>query len=184
MSYYHQTQRLLALYDGSNTNYLRHFFSQLQQHRGLLSIPLVNAITIIQNQKETVKDEYDLISKSITFQPYMKNIKIEDIRNVIVFLIRKEFKRIVKTTPYIKKNETDAGFLALDQKSTLGMNAKYLETLIETCFYITHVYYIHFKKELIQSQSWEMYHDFINRSTLAVSVKFTFNMIRCLIESS
>ena len=182
MNYYHQTQRLLTLYDGSHTNYLRHFFSQLQQLRGLLSIPLVNAITIIQ--KETVKDEYDLISKSITFQPYMKNIKIEDIRNVIVFLIRKEFRRIVKTTPYIEKNETDVAFLELDKKSTLGMNAKYLETLIETCFYITHVYYIHFKKERIQPQSWEMYHDFINNSTLTVSVKFTYDMIRCLIESS
>lgn len=181
MEYYQQTQRLLALYDsGNNINILRHFFSQLQQMRGLISIPLVNAISLMQT--DCIKNEMELIYRSITFQPYMKKIKIEDIRNVIVFLIRKEFKRIVKTEPYLHKNEKDRVFLSLNQKSTLGIHAKFLEQLIETSYYITHIYYI-YRRE-INKNEWKMFHDAVNSKSLPDSVKMSYELIKCLIQNS
>jgi hypothetical protein len=184
MEYYLQTKRLLQLWgDGENSNLIRHFFSQLQQLRCLFPIPLVNAITIIE--KETVEDEFELIFKSITHEKYMRNIRIVDIRNAIVFLIRKEFRRIVNTTPYIDKNETDEQFLSLTkQESVLGMNSRYLETLIETCFYIRAIYIIYTKPESITPGNWMMYHELINKRSLCYSVKLTYFLLRCLIEKS
>lgn len=186
MEYFLQTKRLLQLYDnGENSNLIRHFFSQLQQLRGLNSIALVNAITIMKGrEREIIQDEFELIFKSITHENYMRNIKIIDIRNAIVFLIRKEFRRIVNTTPYIDKNETDEEFLSLtNQESVLGMSGRHLETLIETCYYIRAVFIIFTKPEsIINPTTWMMYHDLANSRSLLFSVKFTYMLLRCLIE--
>ena len=179
MSYYDQTVKLLKLFDQQNINVLRHFFSELQQVRGLYSIPLINAIVIMQNKGAS--DEYDLIQKSITYKSYMQKIRICDIRNLIVFCIRKEFNRIVKTTPYIKENEADKAFLSLNTTSCLGINAKYLEKLVETCYYITHVYYIYQNPEIVKINEWCMYHENVNNRSLPSATKMTYRLLAPLI---
>ena len=135
MDYYDETQRLLTLYDKKNMNVIRHFFSQLQQHRGLFPYALINAISASIH----VQDEFELIENSVTVEPYMKKISIQDIRNVIVFLIRKEFNTVVAIQPYICKEETDETFLKLDKPSEIGVHVRKLEKLIETVYYITRI---------------------------------------------
>lgn len=179
MSYYDQTVKLLKMFDQQNINVLRHFFSELQQVRGLYSIPLINAIVIMQNKGAS--DEYDLIQKSITYKSYMQKIRICDIRNLIVFCIRKEFNRIVKTTPYINENEADKAFLSLNTTSSLGINAKYLEKLVETCYYISHVYYIYEKPEVVKENGWCMYHENVNNRSLPSATKMTYRLLAPLI---
>ena len=179
MSYYVQTVRLLKLFDHQNINVVRHFFSELQQLRGLYSIPLINAIVIMQNKGAS--NEYDLIEKSITYKSYMQKIRISDIRNLIVFCIRKEFNRITPTTPYVHKNEKDTLFLSIDTASSLGVNAKYLEKLVETCYYISHIYCIYEKPEVVKENEWYMYHDYVNKQSLAAAVKETYKLLAPLI---
>ena len=177
MDYYVQTKRLLNLYKNKNINIIRHFFSQLQQHRQLYPYALINAISA----SKVVKDEFTLIESSVTIEPYMKKISIQDIRNVIVFLIRKEFNTVVAIQPYIKEKETDKTFLSLNKPSTIGLHISKLEKLIETCYYITHIFYIIRKPEMIEEHTWLACHDYFHRTPLVESVKFIYTLLKGLI---
>ena len=179
MDYYDQTKRLLDLYSDKNTNILRHFFSELQQFRGLYSIAIINAI--IASQNENVKDEYDLIEISITRENYMKKISLVDIRNVIVFIVRKDCNKVIRTHPYIQNEETDDIYLSLNTPSTLGKNIKSLQTLIETCYYISHIFYITRTPSIIKKDEWKMCHDYFHDTPLPVSVKYIYTLLRKLL---
>lgn len=179
MDYYVQTKRLLILYKDKNINFIRHFFSQLQLHRQLYPYALINAISA----SKTVKDEYALIESSVTIEPYMKKISIQDIRNVIVFLIRKEFNTVVAIQPYISDAETDEMFLSLNENSTIGLNIRKLEKLIETCYYITHIFYIIRKPEMIKEDTWLTCHDYFHKTSLVESVKYIYTLLKKLIFS-
>ena len=179
MDYYVQTKRLLDLYSDKNTNILRHFFSELQQFRGLYSIAIINAI--IASQNENVRDEYDLIEISITRENYMKKISLVDIRNVIVFIVRKDCNKVIRTYPYIQSEETDEIYLSLNTPSTLGKNIKSLQTLIETCYYISHIFYITRTPSIIKKDEWKMCHDYFHDTPLPVSVKHIYTLLRKLL---
>lgn len=177
MDYYYQTQRLLRLYNGgTDRNVLVHFFSQLQQLRFLYSIALINAISAAPK----AKGPHDLIRSSITWEPYMKHITLSDIRNQIVFIIRKEFNEIIRPTPYVHPDETDATFLAHDRPSTIGLHVKKLGKLIETCFYIRHVFVIVRCPEQIVESRWNTYHETVHRQPLFQSVKEVYELLRSL----
>lgn len=178
MEYYVQTKKLLELYDGKNTNILRHFFSELQQMRQLYSIALINAI--ISSKNEHIKDELELIEASVTREKYMKNISLVDIRNVIVFLVRKDFNKVIKVNPYVEKDEMDEEYLRLNRSSTIGKNIKALQTLIETCYYISHIFYITRKPELIRKDTWQMCHHYFHDTPLTVSVKYVYTLLKKL----
>lgn len=180
MDYYVETQRLLQLYSRQNINVIRHFFSQLQQHRHLLPYALINAISA----STYVEDEFMLIESSVTVEPYMRKISIQDIRNVIVFLIRKEFNTVVAIQPYIREGETDETFLTMDKPSTIGVHVRKLEKLIETCYYITHIFYIVRTPEVIQRDTWFFCHDYFHTTPLTVSVKHIYTLLKRLIQSS
>lgn len=180
MDYYNETQRLLELYDGKNINFLRHFFSQLQQHRRLLPYALINAITASKYAENEIK----LIENSVTVEQYMRKITVQDIRNVIVFLIRKEFNEVVAIEPYIASTEDDEEFLKLDKKSLIGMHINKLEKLIETCYYITHIFYIVRLPEKITREEWLFCHDYFHETPLTVSVKHIYTLLKGLIHSS
>ena len=180
MDYYDETQRLLTLYDKKNMNVIRHFFSQLQQHRGLFPYALINAISASIH----VQDEFELIENSVTVEPYMKKISIQDIRNVIVFLIRKEFNTVVAIQPYICKEETDETFLKLDKPSEIGVHVRKLEKLIETVYYITHIFYIVRTPNNIQRSTWLFCHDYFHVTPLEKSVKHIYTLLKRLIQSS
>ena len=180
MDYYIETQRLLEFYDGKNINFLRHFFSQLQQHRRLLPYALINAITA----SKYTENEFKLIEDSVTVEPYMRKITVQDIRNVIVFLIRKKLKKVVLIEPYISNTEEDEGFLKLNKPSTIGMHINKLEKLIETCYYITHIYYIVRQPEKIIKDTWLFCHDYFDKTPLTVSVKHIYTLLKGLIHSS
>ena len=180
MDYYEETQRLLTLYNNVNVNIIRHFFSQLQQHRQLYPYPLINAITA----STYVEDEFKLIESSVTVEPYMRKITVQDIRNVIVFSIRKEFNKVVAIQPYVDVNETDKVFLQLDKPSQIGVHVNKLEKLIETCYYITNIFYIVRRPEAIQRNTWLFCHDYFHVTPLTVSVKRIYTLLERLIQSS
>lgn len=180
MNYYDETQRLLHLYNNENINFIRHFFSQLQQHRQLYPYALINAITA----SVYVEDEFKLIESSVTVESYMHKISIQDIRNVIVFLIRKEFNTVVAIRPYISEGETDETFLKMDKPSSIGVNVRKLEKLIETCYYITHIFYIVQTPDAIQRDTWLFCHDYFHTTPLTVSVKYIYTLLKRLIHSS
>jgi len=179
MDYYVQTKRLLVLYSGENVNILRHFFSQLQQLRQLYSIAIINAI--ISSQNSNVTNEYDLIKTSITREKYMQKVSLVDIRNVIVFIIRRDCNKVINVHPFIDKDEKDQAFLKLNRVSTIGENIKYLQTLIETCYYISHIFYVTRTPDVIQRDSWKMAHDYFHDTPLTVSVKHIYALLKNLI---
>jgi len=179
MDYYDETQRLLKLLDKKNMNVVRHFFSQLQQYRRLLPYAVINAISA----STYVEDEFQLIENSVTVEPYMKKISIQDIRNVIVFLIRKEFNKVVAIQPYIDEEETDETFLELDKPSTIGVHIRKLEKLIETVYYITHIFFIVRTPNNIQSSTWLFCHDYFDKTPLEKSVKHIYTLLNRLIRS-
>jgi hypothetical protein len=179
MDYYVQTKRLLELYSDTNTNFIRHFFSELQQLRQLYSIALINAITA--SKHTNICSVEDLVEESITRELWMKQICLRDIRNVVVFQIRKEFNTVINIQPYIKMGEEDETFLRLDKPSTLGVQVKKLQTLIETCYYISHIFYITRTPEVIHEQNWQMYHDWLLATPLTVNVKHIYTLLKKLI---
>lgn len=180
MDYYDETQRLLKLLDKKNMNVVRHFFSQLQQYRRLLPYAVINAISA----STYVEDEFQLIENSVTVEPYMKKISIQDIRNVIVFLIRKEFNKVVAIQPYIDEEETDETFLVLDTPSTIGVHIRKLEKLIETVYYITHIFFIVRTPNVVERSTWLFCHDYFHTTTLEKSVKHIYTLLNRLIRSS
>lgn len=180
MEYYVQTQRLLSLYSESNTNVVRHFFSQLHAVRQLYSIAIINAIAA--SKSTHVNDKYKIIEESITREPYMKNIKLIDIRNVIVFTIRKEFNTVINIQPYISEKETDKVFLELDEKSIIGTNINKLQRLIETCYYINHIFIITRSPEKIQEETWVMCHEYFYQTPLVESVRGVYDLLKVLIH--
>tara|TARA_A100001015_G_scaffold190447_1_gene212182 strand:- start:1899 stop:2447 length:549 start_codon:yes stop_codon:yes gene_type:complete len=180
MNYFIQTKRLLELYSDKNTNFIRHFFSELQQLRQLYSIALINAITAGKNPQ--IKNEYELIEMSITREKWMKQICLLDIRNIVVFVIRKEFNTLINIQPYIKEGETDEAFLQLDKVSTLGVHVKKLQTLIETCYYISHIFYITRTPEIINENNWKMFHDYLFQTPLTDSVKHIYLLLKNIIQ--
>jgi len=180
MNYYIETQRLLDLYDKKNMNVIIHFFSQLQQHRQLFPYALINAITA----STYAEDEFQLIESSVTVEPYMKKISIQDIRNVIVFSIRKEFNKVVAIQPYIEEGETDETFLELDTPSTIGVHIRKLEKLIETVYYITHIFFIVRTPNVVERSTWLFCHDYFHITTLEKSVKHIYTLLNRLIRSS
>ena len=172
MSYYAKTQQLLKIYDVEGKNILRHFFAELTQIRHLYSFALMNAISYVQDAS-TVSD---LICNSVTVEPWMKDIVRKDIRNVVCFNVLKEFNEVIGTQPYVRK-----GIVVNDTPSVIGSHIKELGILMETCYYIRHIFIIVNNRDIID-ESWKMYHDFIHENTLIDSCHIIYELLKDLIN--
>lgn len=80
-----QTKRMISLLkEGQSLNVVRDFYAQLSRIRPIHSVALINSL------EASDMDSSKLISTSITYRDWMKDISLEDIRNHIVFTIWKE----------------------------------------------------------------------------------------------
>ena len=172
MEYPLQFKRMVDIYDEScNNNIIRHFFAQLSNLRTLYMYALSNAIDC---GEELVKD---VILHSVTYETWMKDITLKDVRNHIVFLIWKEFKTVIATEPYHRGR-----FVEFDRVSTLTpTQTKELGILIETIYYIHHVHAIRTQSVTGNEQS---FHDFIYSKPLTESVEYVFNIMMSVIHPS
>ena len=179
MAYYRDSVKLLKHYSQTkNLNYLRHFFSQLSQIREIFPIAIINAITATAS--EGVED---LIYNSVTIEPWMKRITLKDIRNFIVFTVFKDFRKVIQQEPYISADNTDAVMLSCDTEPVVGPYIEKLSRLIETVYYIHHVYVIKYQPEHIKEETWFMCHEFLNKVNLITSTHFIFTLLRRIITS-
>lgn len=172
------TVRLIALYNESNNlNFLRHFFSQLSNIREIYAIAMINSIT------SNYYNVNDLVLNSITREPWMTRISLKDIRNYIVFTLYKDFKKVIQTEPYLDTTNNNAIMLSCDTESTIGMNVDNLARLIETVYYIHHVFIIKYQQEKIVEGEWLMCHEYLNTISLVDGTHFLFKLLEKIIVS-
>jgi len=164
MSYYEKTQQLLQMYDANGKNMLRHFFAQLTQVRELYSYALMNAITIVDDATSVS----ELILNSVTVEPWMQHVVMADIRNVVCFMVLKEFNTVINTEIVVN-----------DGPSVIGGRVKDLEILMETCYYIRHIFLLIHGREDID-MSWTMCHDFFHEQPLTDSCRLMHELLQTL----
>lgn len=172
MEYTLQFNRMVQMYEEScNNNIIRHFFAQLSNLRPLYMYALSNAI---DSDEQLVKD---VILHSVTYETWMQDITLIDIRNHIVFLIWKEFKTVIATEPYHLGR-----FVEFDRVSTITpTQTKELGILIETIYYIHHVHAVRTQSVTGKEHS---FHEFIYTKPLAESVEYVFNIMMSVIRPS
>lgn len=181
MEYFFQTVRLLNMMkDEHSTNILRHFFAEIQQLRDLYSFALINAITIAKSRSYISIE--NLIRESITQESYMRHIALIDLRNLIVFIVRKDCNTVIQTEPFIHSSENDKQFLTLNKSSTIGaVHINKLRKLIETCYYISHIHAIIFHPDIIKENTWLMCHEYFKSTPLTKSLRHTYTLLKPLI---
>jgi len=172
MEYTLQFNRMVEMYEEScNNNIIRHFFAQLSNIRPLYMYALSNAIDC---DEQLVKD---VILHSVTYETWMQDITLKDIRNHIVFLIWKEFKTVIATEPY-----HSGRFASFDRASTISpTQTKELGILIETIHYIHHVHAVRTQSVTGKEQS---FHEFIYAKPLAESVEYVLHIMMSVIRPS
>ena len=138
--YKQQLQYMMSLYShDKNVNIIKDFFAQLAQVDRLDIFPIINAIS--SNEKELKR----LIHDCIDIRPWMTKISLEDIRNVIVFVLWRDHKIMCNVEDGMPENE--------DVQYLIRPSNGYTDNLIglmETCFYIEQ---IHFIKQFLTNDS-------------------------------
>lgn len=181
MEYFFQTVRLLNMMkDCHSTNILRHFFAEVQQLRDLYSFALINAITIAKSRSYISVE--NLIKESITRESYMMHIALIDLRNLIVFIVRKDCNTVIQTEPFLHPHENDSEFLALHKASSISaFHINKLRKLIETCYYISHIHTIIFHPHTIKQETWTTCHEYFKSTPLTKSLRHTYTLLKPLI---
>lgn len=159
--YCEATLYMLSIYkETKNTNVLKDFFAQLAQIDRLDIFPIINAISSPEKELD------QLIRDSIHLKPWMYKISVEDIRNVIVFILWKDYKIMCTVEDYIPDN-LDINYL----KGPSNGFTDNLIDLLQSCFYVKQIY--HMKKFTI-SKEWDRFipwiHAQYNRYGLKKSV--------------
>jgi hypothetical protein len=109
MDYTSQFNKMLTLLNQTNNNNLiRDFFVQLQEHRSLDRDIIINALDGMPSPNP----------------PWLAMVNKTDIRNIVVFLMWKEFQTVI-----------DAKEKVYSEESSLGTDIEYLSVYIETMYY-------------------------------------------------
>ena len=96
------------LHQTNNRNVMRDFFVQLQEHRSLDREIILNTLDDLPSPKPQ----------------WLTMVKKTDIRNIVVFLMWKEFQTVI-----------DAKEKLFNEESSLGTDIEYLAVYIETMYY-------------------------------------------------
>ena len=96
------------LHQTNNRNVMRDFFVQLQEHRSLDREIILNTLEGLPTPKP----------------PWLAMVNKTDIRNIVVFLMWKEFQTVI-----------DAKEKVYNEESSLGTDIEYLAVYIETMYY-------------------------------------------------
>ncbi len=133
----------------NNINIIKDFYAQLARVDELDVFPIINAISSNFESVDT------LIHNSIKIEPWMLRIGLEDIRNIIIFVLWRDFKKICSLEEaYIPEEEA----VRCLKKPCNGYTDNLIK-LLETCFYVKQIYYV--KKHIIP-QEWDRFLPFIN----------------------
>ena len=185
-----QTKRMISLLkEGQSLNVVRDFYAQLSRIRPIHSVALINSL------EASDMDSSKLISTSITYRDWMKDISLEDIRNHIVFTIWKEHQMVVDINPYYDSSIDNTLYHKQYNISDVSLHAEEIGNLLETSFYIRQVCVL---KELIEDNfddlsiiedpEWDMYHFWllhcINTKGLVYTVYENFKLLESLIGYS
>ena len=133
MDYTSQFNKMRTLLNQTNNrNVIRDFFIQFQEVRALDRGIIINALDGMPSPKP----------------PWLAMVNKTDIRNIVVFLIWKEFQTVI-----------DAKEKVYSQESSLGTDIEYLSVYIETMYYsyqiqhldIAPISYVQWVKEHVDS---------------------------------
>lgn len=109
MDYTSQFTRMRTLLkQTNNSNVMRDFFVQLQEHRSLDRQIILNTLDGLPTLKP----------------PWISMVNKTDLRNIVVFLMWKEFQTVI-----------DAKEKVYSEESSLGTNIEYLAVYLETVYY-------------------------------------------------
>jgi hypothetical protein len=103
------------LHQTNNRNVMRDFFVQLQEHRSLDREIILNTLDDLPSPKP----------------PWLAMVNKTDIRNIVVFLMWKEFQTVI-----------DAKEKLFNEESSLGTDIEYLAVYIETMYYSYQIQHI------------------------------------------
>ena len=115
-----------------NINIIKDFFAQLAKMDDLEIFPIINAISSKSN------DLNQLIFNSIQIKPWMHKISLEDIRNIVVFILWRDYKIICSLDAKYIPDSKDIQCLI---KPSNGFTER-LITLLESCFYVKQIYHV------------------------------------------
>lgn len=142
--YHRTTLYMLSIYkDKLNINILKDFFAQLAQMDKLDIYPIINAISAPK------KELGRLIKESIHVKAWMHKISLEDIRNVIVFILWKDYKVMCTVEDYIPDNKE----LHYLKKPSNGFTDNLID-LLQSCFYVRQIYHV---KNLNITEDWDRF---------------------------
>ena len=103
------------LHQTNNRNVMRDFFVQLQEHRSLDREIILNTLDDLPSPKPL----------------WLAMVNKTDIRNIVVFLMWKEFQTVI-----------DAKEKLFNEESSLGTDIEYLAVYIETMYYSYQIQHI------------------------------------------
>ena len=149
-----------------NTNIIKDFFAQLARMDELDIFPIVNAISSNKTSLE------DLIVECIQTQPWMTSISLKDIRNVVVFILWRDFK--IMCSP--NESYVPSEYEHMDTKSN-GYTDN-LINLLESCFYVMQILCI--KNENIP-EMWDRFVPWIHLHYKERGLKETVRFLTSLI---
>lgn len=147
MSYSEQFEKLRQMLSRTgNPNLIRDFLIQLHEVRRL-DMNLIQSA--LDHSKLVLPEWLPLVNKT-------------DIRNVVVFLIWKEFQTVI-----------DAKESLYHEESKLGTNIEHLSTYLETMYYIDQVEHI---DTIVPISYQEWVHNMVNRNGLEYAIDSIYNI--------
>lgn len=165
--YREKTMYMLKLVkEQNNKNIIKDFFAQLARVDQLDIFPIVNAISSNKTSLEA------LIVECIQPEAWMMTISLKDIRNVIIFLLWRDFKIIC--SPH--ENYVPQEYINLDTESH-GYTDNLIK-LLESCFYVMQILYI---KENNIPQMWDRFVPWVHLHYKSHGLKETVRILTRLV---
>lgn len=178
MDYKEKTLMMINLIKKKNSwNVMKHFFAQLSQIEELDVFPIVNAIS------SDSTDYHVVLHNSIMFEHWFSDISLQDIRNVVIFLLWKNHKVLVGQHEIFILEHDDVKYNKLKEKALNSLISDKLTKLLRNTFYISQINVL--KKSLTIDDDWNSFDPFIKdyykRHGLSHLVFFCFSLIKPLI---
>ena len=156
----------------SSTNAMKDFYAQLSNIRELDNYALISSICVPLEQ----------VKQCIMRQPWMFNIALKDIRNIVVFLLWKEYKIILHSNEsYIEAND-DTIYQRIRDKQSCPHEQ--LLVVLETAYYIEQISTIRHSMSI--PDLWDMFPNYVRslyeQKGLAFTVSRIFKLFRPLIS--
>lgn len=173
MNYRDKTLWMISLIEKSGSlNAMKDFFAQLSHVREVDGFALINSISSESTD--------NLIHKSILIEPWMHKVSLKDIRNIVVFVLWKEFKVMLDSNEeYVDDSIRDSLYLKIKDRAA-DANEKLL-VILETAYYINQIYIIRNGEEI--PYTWDLFPNYINYMYQSKGLKETLHSLFLLYKS-